>query len=89
MGHSLKLRLGTILVLAATLAVMLAAAASAGPPVRETIHDEETFVLDDYCDVSGLERADCARHRHPRPHQSARAGSPGVLPPARDVEREC
>ena len=33
---------------------MLAAAASAGPPLQETIHDEETFVLDDYCDVSGL-----------------------------------
>lgn len=54
MGHSRKVRLGTILVLGATLAVMLATAASAGPPFRETIHDERTFVLDDYCDVSGL-----------------------------------
>jgi len=54
MRHSCKVRFGTILLLGATLAAMLATAASAGPPFRETIHDERTFVLDDYCDVSGL-----------------------------------
>jgi hypothetical protein len=54
MRHSRKLRLGAILALGATAAVTLAAAASAGQVFRETIHEEGTFVFDDFCDVSGL-----------------------------------
>ena len=38
-----------ILALLAAGAVTLAAAASAGPPVRETSHVEDTFVDDDFC----------------------------------------
>jgi hypothetical protein len=33
---------------------MLTAAASAGPVTRETIHEEGTDVIDDFCDVEGL-----------------------------------
>ena len=53
MRTSRTLRLSTILALAATAAVMLAAAASAGPGqvFRETIHDEFEFVDDDFCDA--------------------------------------
>ncbi len=49
MRHSRKLRLGAILALGAAAAAMLAAAAGAGPPFRETIHDEFAFVDDDFC----------------------------------------
>jgi hypothetical protein len=42
-------RLGTILALVATVAAIFAVAASAGSPVRETIHDEFEFVIDDFC----------------------------------------
>jgi hypothetical protein len=51
MRTSPTLRLSTILALAATAAVMLAAAANAGPPFRETIHDEFEFVDDNFCDA--------------------------------------
>jgi hypothetical protein len=51
MRHSRKLRLGAILALAATTAVTLAAAASAGQVFRETIHDEFEFVDDNFCDA--------------------------------------
>lgn len=54
MGHSRTLRFGAILALGVATAVMLAAVADAGPPFRDTIHDEATFVEDDFCDVSGL-----------------------------------
>jgi hypothetical protein len=54
MGHSRKLRLVAILALGATAAVTLAAAASAGQIFRETFHDEETLVFEDFCNVSGL-----------------------------------
>lgn len=47
-------RLRAILVLAATAALMLTAAASAGQVSRETIHEEGTEVLDDFCEVEGL-----------------------------------
>ena len=53
MGHSRRHRLGA-LALATIAAALVTTAASAGPPFKETIHDEQTFVLDDYCDVSGL-----------------------------------
>jgi hypothetical protein len=48
------LRLSLILALGATAAVTLAAAAGAGPAFRETIHEEDTVVLEDFCDVEGL-----------------------------------
>lgn len=54
MRHSRKLRLGAILALGATAAVTLAATASAGQVSRETIHEEDTLVLEDFCDVQGL-----------------------------------
>jgi hypothetical protein len=54
MRHSRTRRLSAILALGAVAAVMLAAAASAGPVIRETIHEEETLVLEDFCDVPGL-----------------------------------
>ena len=49
MRHSRKLRLGAILALGAAVAAMLAAAAGAGPPFRETIHDEFELVDPDFC----------------------------------------
>ena len=54
MRHSRKLRLAAMLALAATAAVTLAATASAGQVFRETIHDEDTLVLGDFCDEQGL-----------------------------------
>jgi hypothetical protein len=51
MRRSRMLRLGAFLALGATAAVMLAAAASAGPPFRETIHDEFEFVEENFCDA--------------------------------------
>jgi hypothetical protein len=54
MGFSRKLRLGAMLILGAATAVMLAAAASAGQVFRESIHEEGTTVLEDFCDVPGL-----------------------------------
>jgi hypothetical protein len=54
MRHSRALRLSAILVLGATAAVMLTTAAGAKPLVRETIHEEGTDVLNDFCDVPGL-----------------------------------
>jgi hypothetical protein len=54
MRSSRSVRLGAILALGATAAVMLAGTASAGQVVRETIHEEDTLILDDYCDSAGL-----------------------------------
>ena len=56
MKHSRARRLGAILALAATATVLLAAAAAAsrGHVIRESIHDEGTLVLNDFCDVQGL-----------------------------------
>ena len=54
MGHSRKLRLSAILALGATAAVTLAAAASAGQIFRETFHEEEAEVINDFCGVPGL-----------------------------------
>ena len=54
MRHSCKQRLGVILALGATAAVTLGAAASAGQVFRETVHDEGTFVLEDFCDQPGM-----------------------------------
>jgi hypothetical protein len=54
MRHSRALRLSTILALGAAAAVMLAAGASAGQIFSETFHEEDTLVLNDFCDVPGL-----------------------------------
>lgn len=54
MRHSRKLRLSAILALGATAAVTLAAAASAGQIFRETFHQEEIEVINNYCGVPGL-----------------------------------
>jgi hypothetical protein len=54
MRHSRKRRLGAILALGATAAVAVTTAASAGQVVRETIHEEDTLVLNDFCEVPGL-----------------------------------
>lgn len=54
MRHSRKLRLSAILALGATAAVTLAAAASAGQILRETFHQEEIEVINNYCGVPGL-----------------------------------
>jgi hypothetical protein len=54
MRHSRKLRLSAILALGATAAVTLAAAASAGQIFRETFHEEEIEVINNYCGVPGL-----------------------------------
>jgi len=53
-GRSRACRLGAMLALAATAAVTFAVAASAAPPIRETIHEEFSFVDGDFCGA-GLE----------------------------------
>jgi hypothetical protein len=54
MRRSRTLRLSAILALSASAAVMLATAASARVIVRETTHEEDTLVLNNFCDVQGL-----------------------------------
>jgi hypothetical protein len=54
MGHSRKARVSTILALGAVAAVILAGAATAARTLGDTIHEEESFVIDDFCGVSGL-----------------------------------
>ncbi len=54
MGHSRKVRLGALLALGVTAAAMLVTAATAGPPFRETIHEEGEFVVENFCDEEGL-----------------------------------
>ena len=54
MGHSRALRLRAILALGVAAAVMLVTAAGAKQLVRETIHNEDAFVVNDFCDVPGL-----------------------------------
>jgi hypothetical protein len=54
MRHSRKLRLGAILALVTTVAVTLAAAAGAGQIFRETFHEEEAEVINNFCGVPGL-----------------------------------
>jgi len=54
MRHSRALRLSVTLAIGATTAVMLTTAASAGQVFRETIHEEDTFVIGDFCDVPGM-----------------------------------
>jgi hypothetical protein len=47
-------RFAAIVALGAVVAVTLAAAAGARVVFRDTFHEEETFVLNDFCDVPGL-----------------------------------
>jgi hypothetical protein len=54
MRRSLTLRLSAILALGAFAAVTLATAASAKVIVRERTHEEDTLVLNNFCDVQGL-----------------------------------
>ena len=42
------------LILGVAVVLTLAASASAGQVIRDTIHDERTFDIVDYCDVAGL-----------------------------------
>jgi hypothetical protein len=54
MKPSAALRLGLVLAVSASVAAAFAAPAGAGPPLRETIHDEFEFVDPNFCDA-GLE----------------------------------
>jgi hypothetical protein len=54
MTHARKHRLGVIMALGAIAAVTSGAAAGAGQVFRETIHDEGSFVLEDFCDQPGM-----------------------------------
>jgi hypothetical protein len=54
MHPSAAFRLGLVLAVCASVAAVFAAAASAGPPFRETIHDEFEFVDPNFCNA-GLE----------------------------------
>ena len=54
--HPRMFRVSAILALVVVAALVLAAAASAGPPVRDTIHVVgNDIVLEDFCDVEGLD----------------------------------
>ncbi len=53
--HSRTLRLSLMLALGAMVGAMVATSAGAGQPIRETIHDEGEFVIEDFCDVAGLD----------------------------------
>jgi hypothetical protein len=48
------LRLSALVALGAAAAVVVATAASGGQVLQETIHEEDTFVVDDFCDEPGL-----------------------------------
>jgi hypothetical protein len=54
MKHARALRRSAVLVGAVTAAVTLAAAASGGQVLRDTIHEEDEVVLANFCDVPGL-----------------------------------
>ena len=45
----------TLIALAAVAALCFIGAAAAGQVYRESIHDERTFVLENFCDVEGLD----------------------------------
>jgi hypothetical protein len=54
MTHARKHRLGVIMALGAIAAVTSGATAGAGQVFRETVHDEGSFVLEDFCDQPGM-----------------------------------
>ena len=53
MTHARRHRLGLIMALGA-IAAVTPAAAGAGNVFRETVHDEGSFVVDDFCDQPGM-----------------------------------
>jgi hypothetical protein len=55
MRHAHGRRLGAILAVGGVTAVVCATAANAGQASHESIHDEGTVVLEDFCDVPGLD----------------------------------
>jgi hypothetical protein len=55
MRHTRKVRLGAVVALVLAAAAVSVSAASAGQVFRETIHEEDTFVVEDFCGVPGLE----------------------------------
>jgi Ca2+-binding RTX toxin-like protein len=54
MRASGRLRLAAILAISATAAVMLAATAAAGVAFHDRFHDEGSFVISDFCGVTGM-----------------------------------
>jgi len=48
------MRRGVVICAAALVGAIAAATASAGQVFRETFHEENTVVLDDFCDIEGL-----------------------------------
>jgi hypothetical protein len=54
MRHSRTGRLSAMLGLFGVAAVVLAAVASAGDVFRESFHEEDTIVLENFCDVPGM-----------------------------------
>src|SRR5215218_1800293 len=75
MRYSRGLRLGAVLAVSGVAAVVSAGAASAGQVSRETIHEEGSEVVHDFCDVAGLDvRVDFALdlRTHVVPHGSDR-----------------
>ena len=55
MRHLFTPRLGLLVATCAAVAATLCAAAVGGVVVHDEIHDERTFVLEDFCDVAGLD----------------------------------
>ena len=55
MTHLLKPRLHRMVAACVAVAAALCASAVGGVVFQEQIHDERTFVLEDYCDVAGLD----------------------------------
>ena len=55
MRHAPRPWLGALLALAATTALVAATAATAGQVVKDAFHEEGTFVVEDFCDVVGMD----------------------------------
>lgn len=54
MRHARKLRLGAMLAFGATATVIVATAANGGQAFRDSFHDEETNIEENFCGVPGL-----------------------------------
>jgi hypothetical protein len=57
MRHPRTLLLAGLVAVCAALAAVLGASAAAGVVVHDSVHDERSFVLEDFCDVAGLDVA--------------------------------
>jgi hypothetical protein len=57
MRHMRKHRRSSALAACAAVAAVLGASAAAGVVVHDDLHDERTFVAEDFCDVAGLDVA--------------------------------